>query len=171
MTRYGFTERTAELSGPIGPEIPDPELLLVVCRDYTQRPQEAKSRDTTCYDVGKDHTKANVGLGPSTRVGPVKLAANGDLRTIDTGSGMGIRFPDSGLRLDLPMPVDEVTVTLFLGGREVRVTALDAQGRIVDIQTSGTQQRVLQETTVVGAGITTVQLTGGTSEASLVRVC
>ena len=171
VTRFGFTERTCELSGPIGSEIRDPELELVVCRDYRKRPQEAKGRETTCYDSGKDHPKANVTLGPTTNVGPVKLAANGDLRTMDTGSGIGIRFPDSGLRLDLPMPVDEVTVTLFLGGREVRVTALDAQGRIVDIRTSGTQQKVLLETTVTGTGITAVQLTGGTSEAMLVRVC
>ena len=171
VTRYGFTERTCELSGPIGPAIRDPELELVVCRDYSKRPQEITGRDTTCYDVGKDHTKANVVLGPTTTVGPVKLAANGDLRTLDTGSGMGIRFPDSGVRLDLPNPVDEVTVTLFLGARQVRVTALDAQGRIVDTQTSGTQQGTLLEVTVAGARITTVQLSGGTGEANLVRIC
>jgi hypothetical protein len=173
ITRYGFTERTTEFRGRIAPDITEPELLLVVCRDFRKRPEPNPS--LTCEQVSDHYDDAGVELGASADLGRVGLATQDrSMLTVNESAapgGLGIRFPDDGLRVSLPVTAQRVRLAFVQHGGQLKVTALDSQGREVETQQTPNDQRVLLTVTFEAADIRSVLVSGGVSEASLVSVC
>lgn len=172
ITRYGYTERTTEFRAQIAPEITTPELVLLVCRDLRQRPPTTPA--LTCEQASEHFPDVGMKLGSSAALGEVKLAAaSGELYTVaeSPAAAMGVRFPDAGLEIDLPTAASIVRLAFVLHGGPLKVVALDASGKEVDVVQTPSDQRALVTVTLQGAGITRVEVDGGSSEASLVSVC
>ena len=173
ITQYGFTERTTEFRARIAPEITTPELVLVVCRDFRKRPDPNPA--FTCEQASDHYDKAGVELGASARLGVVELATQGrPLLTVNESAapgGLGIRFPDDGLRITLPASVQRVRLSFVQHGGQLKVTALDSAGKAVETKQTTNDQRVLITVSFEAADLRSVLVSGGVSEASLVSVC
>ena len=162
--------RTTELRGRLAPEIVDPELVLVVCRDLRERPPEQAVK--TCAVVA-DHFQPGVDVGRSNAIGPVKIESRGDdMRTFGgaPNGGATLHFPGRGMVFHMPDPVEEVVVTVMPLGGSVKAAAFDAQGAQVD-DGLARQGPGPVEIALSGSGIVRVELRGGNFEVGVVSIC
>ncbi len=170
VTSYSFTVRTTELRGRLAPEVVDPELLLVVCRDLRKRPREQPDR--ACAVVA-DHFRPGTDVGRSNAIGPVKIESRGDaMRTLGgaPNGGATLHFPDKGMVLHLPDPADEVVVSVMPLGGSVKAASFDAQGAQTD-DAFARQGRGPVDIVLRGSGIVRVELRGGNFEVGVVSIC
>ena len=170
LTDHSFTACTTELRGVLAPEIGDAELLLVVCRDFRQRPPSTQVR--RC-EVVADHFAPQVDVGTGNSIGPVKIQSHStSMRTFDgiNGAGTSLHYPNDGMTFFLPEVSGEVVVTVQPMGSSVKAQAFDAQGKVV--AAAGTPQGPNPvELILTGTGIQRVELLGGAFEVGVLRIC
>ena len=96
------------------------------------------------------------------------------LRIVLWGEPQGegkLAFPDEGVSVALPFTGEQVTAQVApYGGRAIRLRALDAGGQVVGQAQSTSEQR-LQTLEVTAREISSVTITGGSSEGLLSILC
>lgn len=166
-TRLGFTERTTELRVTLAPEVIDPELVLVVCDDHRERPQQPRAG--RCAIVA-DHHRADLDLGTSSSIDGVKIDSHGGTFTT-RGHPVTVLVPEGGMIAHLPQTSDRVEVRIRMWDNgSVKLNALDEHGHGVDSGFVDPQGDWEQTIVLTGAGIVAVELYGATW-LGIERIC
>lgn len=136
------------------------------CRDETPPREQLCSK----FDGLKPYSTFTE---PLTLDGLTFRALSGELRAATFGEPAGrikLAFPDAGVRIDFPTPVEDVVLTLNNYAQpELDVTAFSGANILSEFKVS--IGNTVREVPINLAGITAVTVTGGTNEAGLVEVC
>ena len=121
-----------------------------------------------------DRIKANTTFAQSfTLDGLTFSPLSGELRAATFGEPAGrikLVFEPAGVRIDLPMPVQDVRLTLNNYAQpELEITAYS--GTTVLTQFKVNIENTVREVAISQPGITAITVTGGNYEAGLVEVC
>jgi hypothetical protein len=83
-----------------------------------------------------------------------------------------LQFPREGLEVTLPAAVDVVDLDLGTFGGKVVIEALDADGKVVDVQTVD-HHNMFKSVTIKSPGgkITSLKFTMGGDEGDLASIC
>ncbi len=134
LDRYGFVQRTTELRGVPAPNVVEPELLLVVCRDLGKRPSGPRDPSRrSCEAVSTYVDKPDRPITQSLALGRVTVnVARPTTTGLTSDRERTIVVPEGGLFCVLPEPTAAVRVTLVLNDGFSEVTGRRRDGTVVD---------------------------------------
>ena len=98
------------------------------------------------------------------------LGSNPKVSISVTGNGQGLKFPNNGIDIELPVPMTTVNLRVGSFGGPVDISALDSSGNIVRKKTISEQKHYINMR-LSAPEIASLTLTGGRDEAVLAGIC
>jgi len=142
-------------------------------RLFNCKTSDDQTTKPTCVDFG------NLKLGTSFEnpftFEMLKFSPLGSpLKVVDLGEPNGrlkLLIPASGMRIDFPMPVNEVVLTInnYSGSKDLTITIFSGVSVLDSI--TETIDGTVKECQLTYDSITSVEIKGGRNEASLIQVC
>ena len=86
------------------------------------------------------------------------------------GNGQGLRFPNNGMEIVLPVPMTTVNLTIGTFGGPVDISAADSAGNLVRKKSIPEQKRYINMR-LSAPEIASLTLNGGRDEAVLTNIC
>ena len=98
------------------------------------------------------------------------LGSNPKVSISVNGNEQGLRFPNNGMEIVLPVPLSTVNLRVGTFGGPVDLSALDSSGNIVRKKSLPEQKRYIN-IRLSAPEIASITLTGGRDEAVLASIC
>ena len=98
------------------------------------------------------------------------LGSNQKVSISVNGNGQGLRFPDNGIDIVLPVPMTTVNLRVGTFGGPVDISAADSSGNIVR-KKNISEQKHYTDIRLSASEIASILLTGGRDEAVLANIC
>ena len=98
------------------------------------------------------------------------LGSNPKVSISVNGNGKGLRFPNNGIDIVLPVPITTVNLRVGAFGGPVDISAADSAGSIVRKKTISEQKDYIN-VRLSAPEIASLLLTGGRDEAILENIC
>ena len=98
------------------------------------------------------------------------LGSNPKVSISVNGNYQGLRFPNNGMEIVLPVPMTTVNLTIGTFGCPVDISATDSAGNLVRKKSIPEQKRYIN-IRLSAPEIASLTLTGGRDEAVLANIC
>ena len=98
------------------------------------------------------------------------LGSNPKVSISVNGGGQGLRFPNNGIDIVLPVPMTTVNLRIGTFGGPVDISAADSSGNIVRKKNIA-EQKYYTNIRLSAPEIASILLTGGRGEAILANIC
>ena len=98
------------------------------------------------------------------------LGFNPKVYISDNGNERGLKFPNNGLEIELPVPINTVNLRIGTFGGPVDVSALDSSGSVIRKKVAP-EQKYYFNIRLSGSDIASLILSGGRNEAILLTAC
>lgn len=98
------------------------------------------------------------------------LGSNPQVSISVNGNGQGLRFPNNGIDIVLPVPMTTVNLRVGTFGGPVDISAADSSGNVVR-KKSVSEQKYYTNVRLSAPEIASILLTGGRDEAVLSNIC